>query len=354
MLKTRHRERRLLRACVEALQPFVVDNTNPDQRRAAGLHPGRQGGRIPGHRLLLPIPSRGLPAAERAASGGSAGCPRRASSGRRAGWNSPRRARGSTNSTTSGSTRLAASWSRGGEMKIDDLDGRMRAFESALDPTVLPGVFMVARLDGRNFTRLTKELHPFETPFDRRFHDFMRRDGRAPDGRLRVRGRVRLHPERRDLPALRAGLGRLRAEAPQAALDPLGRGQRPILAAPRGDGRVRLPGLATPLGRVGRRLLPLAGRGRPPQRPERPLLLAPAEAGPGCRPGHRGVAGAVHLGQERVALPGRHQLQRPAVVAEAGLGAVLGGVRAARREPRHRRAGAWPGVGGSATTSNCR
>jgi predicted kinase len=29
MLKTRHRERRLLRACVEALRPFVVDNTNP-------------------------------------------------------------------------------------------------------------------------------------------------------------------------------------------------------------------------------------------------------------------------------------------------------------------------------------
>jgi len=29
LFKTRHRERRLLRACVEALQPFVVDNTNP-------------------------------------------------------------------------------------------------------------------------------------------------------------------------------------------------------------------------------------------------------------------------------------------------------------------------------------
>jgi predicted kinase len=29
MLKTRHRERRLLQTCVEALQPFVVDNTNP-------------------------------------------------------------------------------------------------------------------------------------------------------------------------------------------------------------------------------------------------------------------------------------------------------------------------------------
>src|SRR5271166_2089563 len=59
-------------------------------------------------------------------------------------------------------------------MRTDDLDGRMRAFETALDPCVLPGVFMVARLDGRNFTRLTKELHPFEAPFDRRFHDHMR------------------------------------------------------------------------------------------------------------------------------------------------------------------------------------
>ncbi len=29
MLRTRHRERRFVRACVEALQPFVVDNTNP-------------------------------------------------------------------------------------------------------------------------------------------------------------------------------------------------------------------------------------------------------------------------------------------------------------------------------------
>jgi predicted kinase len=29
MLRTRHRERLLVRACVEAKQPFVVDNTNP-------------------------------------------------------------------------------------------------------------------------------------------------------------------------------------------------------------------------------------------------------------------------------------------------------------------------------------
>jgi tRNA(His) guanylyltransferase len=58
-------------------------------------------------------------------------------------------------------------------MRIDDLDGRMRAFEAALDPCVPPSVWMVARLDGRNFTRLSKETHPFEAPFDRQFHDYI-------------------------------------------------------------------------------------------------------------------------------------------------------------------------------------
>ena len=35
MLKTRHREKRLLEVCLETKQPFVVDNTNPtvDDRR---------------------------------------------------------------------------------------------------------------------------------------------------------------------------------------------------------------------------------------------------------------------------------------------------------------------------------
>jgi tRNA(His) 5'-end guanylyltransferase len=36
-----------------------------------------------------------------------------------------------------------------------------------------PGIHMVARLDGRGFTRLTKETHPFETPYDVRFRDYM-------------------------------------------------------------------------------------------------------------------------------------------------------------------------------------
>ena len=32
---------------------------------------------------------------------------------------------------------------------------------------------MVARIDGRNFTRLTKEIHPFHAPFDERMRDYM-------------------------------------------------------------------------------------------------------------------------------------------------------------------------------------
>jgi tRNA(His) 5'-end guanylyltransferase len=58
-------------------------------------------------------------------------------------------------------------------MKFDELDNRMRVFETALDLCVLPGLYMVARLDGRSFTRLTKEVHSFEAPFDVRFCDLM-------------------------------------------------------------------------------------------------------------------------------------------------------------------------------------
>src|SRR2546426_811031 len=58
-------------------------------------------------------------------------------------------------------------------MKFDDLDARMRQFETAHDLCVLPGIFMVARIDGRSFTRLTREAHKFEAPFDERFRDHM-------------------------------------------------------------------------------------------------------------------------------------------------------------------------------------
>lgn len=58
-------------------------------------------------------------------------------------------------------------------MEFDELDRRMRVYETAHDHCVLPGIAIVARLDGRGFTRLTKELQDFAAPFDARFRDLM-------------------------------------------------------------------------------------------------------------------------------------------------------------------------------------
>lgn len=45
MLKTRHRETILLRACIEAKQPFVIDNTNPTlKERARYIEPAKTAG----------------------------------------------------------------------------------------------------------------------------------------------------------------------------------------------------------------------------------------------------------------------------------------------------------------------
>ena len=58
-------------------------------------------------------------------------------------------------------------------MKFDELDKKMRVFETAHDLCVLPGIYIVARLDGRSFTKLTKEKMDFKRPFDIRFRDAM-------------------------------------------------------------------------------------------------------------------------------------------------------------------------------------
>lgn len=58
-------------------------------------------------------------------------------------------------------------------MKFDDLDQRMRLFETLNDQYVLPGIHIVARLDGRSFTRLAREVQHFEAPYDLRFRDMM-------------------------------------------------------------------------------------------------------------------------------------------------------------------------------------
>ncbi len=58
-------------------------------------------------------------------------------------------------------------------MKFDELDKKMRIYESSNDTSVLPEIYIVARIDGRGFTKLTKEKHDFIAPFDERFRDHM-------------------------------------------------------------------------------------------------------------------------------------------------------------------------------------
>ena len=58
-------------------------------------------------------------------------------------------------------------------MRFDEFDKQMRIYEQSLDQVVLPDMYIAARLDGRSFTRLTKEICQFEAPFDIRFRDLM-------------------------------------------------------------------------------------------------------------------------------------------------------------------------------------
>lgn len=58
-------------------------------------------------------------------------------------------------------------------MDFDTLDKQMRQFEQSLDRTMLEGIYIVARLDGHGFTRLTKKEWNLEKPFDIEFRDAM-------------------------------------------------------------------------------------------------------------------------------------------------------------------------------------
>ena len=49
----------------------------------------------------------------------------------------------------------------------------MRVYETAHDHCVLPGVHMVARIDGRSFSHLTRVAQRFDAPYDERFRDCM-------------------------------------------------------------------------------------------------------------------------------------------------------------------------------------
>ena len=58
-------------------------------------------------------------------------------------------------------------------MKFDDFDEKMRKFEQSIDQTIPHDCYMVARLDGKGFTKLTKENLELKRPFDEKFRDSM-------------------------------------------------------------------------------------------------------------------------------------------------------------------------------------
>ena len=60
-------------------------------------------------------------------------------------------------------------------MKFDDFDKQMRGFEESLNERVADLDWIVLRLDGRGFTKLTKEVLDFTRPFDLRFHTAMQK-----------------------------------------------------------------------------------------------------------------------------------------------------------------------------------
>ena len=65
LLRTRHRENRLLALCLETQQRFVIDNTNPARADRAKYITAVERGWVPSRRILLPVQGRGVFAAER-------------------------------------------------------------------------------------------------------------------------------------------------------------------------------------------------------------------------------------------------------------------------------------------------
>lgn len=56
-------------------------------------------------------------------------------------------------------------------MKFDTFDKKMRKYEQSIDQTINQDSYMLARLDGKGFTKLTKEILQLKRPFDVKFRD---------------------------------------------------------------------------------------------------------------------------------------------------------------------------------------
>ena len=80
-------------------------------------------------------------------------------------------------------------------MRFDEMDKKMRVYEQSLDQVLLPDIYMVARLDGRGFTRLTKEVCHFEAPFDEKVQRYDGENNKNSHG-LRIQSGIRLYRKR--------------------------------------------------------------------------------------------------------------------------------------------------------------
>ena len=58
-------------------------------------------------------------------------------------------------------------------MNLRELDTKMRAFEADDNGVVPLGLYVVARLDGRGFGRLARDVFGFSGPYDEQYRDHM-------------------------------------------------------------------------------------------------------------------------------------------------------------------------------------
>ena len=106
-------------------------------------------------------------------------------------------------------------------MKADDLEAKMRAGECYHSLRVPPGAFIVIRVDGRLFSRLTERL--VEKPFDRTFHEWMIK---AAEGLLTTLQAVYAYTESDEISVLlpretSCSTERSRSSSPSAPLEPV-------------------------------------------------------------------------------------------------------------------------------------
>lgn len=58
-------------------------------------------------------------------------------------------------------------------MSFFDLEKKMQKFESYQKVYALPDMYLIAKINGRNFTKLTKDIYDFKAPYDKIFRDYM-------------------------------------------------------------------------------------------------------------------------------------------------------------------------------------